>query len=76
MIKNSLTYRQKEAFDFVSNFIDTTGGVAPTCQEIAKGLKTTASNAQRLTEELVARGWINKKPKAQRTLSINVDQSS
>ena len=70
---DSLTHRQKECFDFVAAYIKRTGGVAPASQEIERALRTGHSNAWRLVNQCVERGWLTKKTGLQRTLAVNVD---
>jgi len=70
---DSLTYRQKECFDFVAAYIERTGGVAPAVGEIQRALQTGYTNAHRLVNQCVQRGWLTKKTGLQRALAVNVN---
>jgi SOS-response transcriptional repressor LexA len=67
----TLTRQQKQLFDFLQGYIDRTGGIAPSLEEMttALGLRSK-SNIHRLLGTLTERGYIRRLPHTSRAIEI------
>lgn len=66
-----MTPRQRDAFDFIVNYIDATGGIAPSFEEIAAGIELRSkSSVARLMDGLQAGGYIRRRPHRNRGTEV------
>ena len=69
----TLTSQQRQAFNFIENYISARHGVAPTLDEITEALSLRSKgNTHRILKALEQRGYIRRLPQCGRRIFLEV----
>ncbi len=66
----SLSSREQEILEFIEEALMSTGGTAPSFEEIGFAFGTCKSNAHRLVAQLQRRGYIDRHPGLNRSMTV------